>query len=345
VLGGLIENLTLGELRGLFLDEAKRRAIFSPTKLFGDRILHDLTGLGPKYSAAAKLQAIERQLPNSGATSLGSVARGIHRQNSVDVHLVIVGFDYDRNRATFFRSAPAANQAGWGTGDTSDVTLAEAIHASTNAPVNYFDGPAELPHQLDRYWDGGITGNNNPVLAAVTEALVLNRSPSDIVVLSLGTATVFLPLAERGERPSPFKLARIDSTLVRDLRKLATSILDDPPDAATFIAHAITGGPLGVPAPAVSRIVRMNPLISPLKQDNGDWMVPSGITAAQFQYLSNLEMDAVEQADVQLIADYAKLWLGNRARNQPIRMDGATLQAEVGYDWFSQAHDAWHAIR
>jgi hypothetical protein len=33
---------------------------------------------------------------------------------------------------------------------------------------------------------------------------------------------------------------RPSSSLTADLNKLATAILDDPPDAATFIAHAIT---------------------------------------------------------------------------------------------------------
>jgi hypothetical protein len=47
-------------------------------------------------------------------------------------------------------------------------------------------------------------------------------------------------------------------------------------------------------------------------------------------------MEALEQADVQLIADYAELWLANRTRNQPIRLDGATLQAEIGHDWFTR---------
>jgi Holliday junction resolvase-like predicted endonuclease len=73
-------------------------------------------------------------------------------------------------------------------------------------------------------------------------------------------------------------------------------------------------------------------------------MDPSGMTTAQCLYLSNLDMEAVEQADVQLIADYAELWLASRTRNQPIRLDGATLQAEIGYDWFSQARDPWGAI-
>jgi hypothetical protein len=183
-------------------------------------------------------------------------------------------------------------------------------------------------------------------LAAVIEALVLNQRPSDIVALSLGTATVVLPLAAPGEPRSPFKQPRADSNLVNDLRKLATSILDDPPDAATFIAHTITGGRVGVPDPAVSRIVRMNPLISPLNPDgSGNWIPPGGMTAAQFQYLSNLDMDAVEQADVLAIAECAKLWLGNRVRNQSIRMNGSTLQSEIGYDWFSEARDAWTKLR
>jgi hypothetical protein len=43
-------------------------------------------------------------------------------------------------------------------------------------------------------------------------------------------------------------------------------------------------------------------------------MDPSGMTTAQCLYLSNLDMEAVEQADVQLIADYAELWLANRTR-------------------------------
>jgi hypothetical protein len=43
--------------------------------------------------------------------------------------------------------------------------------------------------------------------------------------------------------------------------------------------------------------------------------IPGAMTAAQCLCLSNLDMEAVEQANVQLIADYAELWLANRARN------------------------------
>ena len=66
VLGGLVENLTLGDLLGYFEDENKRRSIFSPTSYWGDRALQDLTGLGPKYSAENKLPALQRLLPQRG---------------------------------------------------------------------------------------------------------------------------------------------------------------------------------------------------------------------------------------------------------------------------------------
>src|ERR1700687_3675172 len=51
VLGGLVEDLRLGDLLGYFEDEGKRKSIFSPTRSWGDRALRFLTGMGPKYSA------------------------------------------------------------------------------------------------------------------------------------------------------------------------------------------------------------------------------------------------------------------------------------------------------
>jgi len=125
------------------------------------------------------------------------------------------------------------------------VSLAGAVHASTNAPINYFDAPAALPGAAYRFWDGGITGCNNPAVAAVVEAPVLGQTPQEIRVLSLGTATVSLPLAPVGAPGSPLEAPRPDSTLTGDLKKLATAILDDPPDIASFIAHAVTGEILG----------------------------------------------------------------------------------------------------
>ena len=349
VLGGLVEDLKLGDLLNYFEDEAKRKSIFSPTSSWGDRALRDLTGIGPKYSAENKLPAIQRLLPNRGNATLVDAAAGIHRTGFADnVHLLLIGFDYDRNRACFFRSAPAAGPQ-WGQGETTDVKLAEAIHASTNAPVNYFDAPAMFPDGPGRYWDGGVTGCNNPILAAVTEAIVMGQAPRDIVALSLGTATVALPWPTPQDPPdSPYVQVVGQPGLVADLRKLATSILDDPPDIASFLAHVMTGGNAGVPAPAQSRIVRMNPLISPMGQP-GNWRAPgpqnAPMTAAQFAYIARLDMDAVEQAQVDAIAAFADLWLKGNVTNQPLRMNGDTLVPELGYGLFQEAAAAWRRLK
>jgi uncharacterized protein len=260
VLGGMIENLALGEILAFFQEEAKRKSVFSRTDSSRDRLLRGVTGFGPKYSSENKLPALQQVLPIQGNVSLLQVVSGLRREGSdEDVQLLIVGFDYDRNRATFFRSSESSGPE-WGTGATTEVTLAEAIHASTNAPVNYFDAPATFPGGRKRYWDGAITGCNNPVLAAVTEAIVRRRDPMDIVALSIGTGSVALPQQPPGQPPSPYLQAVAAAGLAADLRKLATAILDDPPDIATFLAHVMTGSGQGLDRPpADSRIVRMSP--------------------------------------------------------------------------------------
>jgi hypothetical protein len=346
VLAGLVENLPLGEILQYFMDENKRRSIFSPTTSLGDAVLRSTLGIGPKYSANAKLPAIERLLPRTGDSPLAGSMKAVVGPSGSPVHLLIVAFDYDRNRAVFFRSAPAA-KPGWGEGQSAEVSLAGAVHASTNAPVNYFDAPAAIPGAADRFWDGGIAGCNNPAVVAVVEALVLGHSPQEIRVLSLGTASVALPLAAVGAPPSPLAAPRPNSSLVVDLKKLATAILDDPPDAATFIAHAMTGGNAGLQPPVVSRIVRMSPLVSPLPAAGDAWMPPAGWSVAQFLYLCNIDFDAVVQSGVAYIDDYCTFWLDDRAPNQPIRMNGAAFDPqhpEIGYATFSEASAAWRAL-
>jgi hypothetical protein len=211
--------------------------------------------------------------------------------------------------------------------------------------VNYFDEPAQFPDRPERYWDGGITGCNNPVQVAVTEALVLGQNPTDIAALSLGTATVALPWPEPGQPASPYVQKLTDPSLVADVHKLATSILDDPPDIATFLAHVMTGGNRGVALPAESRVVRMNPLISPIRDGADDWKAPGAMTAARFMFLANLDVDAVQQHEVDAIAEYADLWLHNQAPNQPIRMNGDTIERELGYSRFNSAEVAWQSLK
>jgi hypothetical protein len=348
VLGCLVEDMSLSNILAFFNDEAERKAIFSKSDSVGARVLHDISGLGPKYSERNKLPALQRVLPKRGSLPLPDAVAGIRRRGATeDLHVLVTSFDYDRDRATFFRSTLAAGPE-WGHGDASEITLAEAIHASTNAPVNYFDGPATFPDREGRYWDGGISGCNNPVLVAVTEAIVKGQAPTALVALSIGTGSVALPWPQHGEQPSPYAREVVEPGIKNDLHKLATSILDDPPDIATFLAHVMTGSGIGLGTQlADSRIVRMSPLVSPVKKRvNGAevWTAPGSMTIEQFKRLADLGFDVVEQAEVDEIAAYADLWLKNEAPNQPIRMDGDKLLSELGQDRFAPAKVAWEAI-
>jgi hypothetical protein len=343
VLGGLVEDVTLDSLLNYFMDAANRHAIFSPTNSVVDKALANLLGIGPKYSAAAKLPALENLLPQTGNKILRDINSNLPGPGGAPVRLMIVGFDYDRNRGTYFRSSPVASPC-LGITNPADVTLAEAIHASTNAPVNYFDGPAVFPARTVRYWDGGVSGNNNPVLAAVTEALVLGVAPENIAALSLGTGTVQLLPGTQGQPASPFYAAWESPGLAGDIGKIAASILDDPPDSASFIAHVMTAGATAPPAGAVSRIVRMNPVIAPVDA-GGQWQAPGGMTVAQFQYLCGIGIDALLPNEVNAIAAYAQLWLGGQAPNQMIHTDEGPQAVSIGQSDFETALTAWNAIK
>jgi hypothetical protein len=78
-------------------------------------------------------------------------------------------------------------------------------------------------------------------------------------------ASVALPWTKWGEDSSPFVRQIAEPSLVNDLRKLATLILDDPRDIARFLNTLHGGWGMGLNAPpADSRIVCMSSLVSPM---------------------------------------------------------------------------------
>ncbi len=84
--------------------------------------------------------------------------------------------------------------------------------------------------------------------------------------------------------------------------------------------------------------------MSPLPVQGGGWTPPSGWTVAQFQYLCNIDTDAVVQTDVGYVNDYCTFWLDDRA---PIRANGTTFdpqKPEIGYANFSETPAAWNAL-
>ena len=333
VLGLLLEDLSLGDILAFFENQAQRNAIFSKINPWKYMVLRALAHFAPRYSADRKLIALRAGMPRYGNLPLSKVTSGLHGHGGEEIRVLITSFDYDRNRAVFFRSSPSGT-IDLGQGDRSDLTLAEAIHASSDAPVMYFDGPAVWSSSTHRYWDGGIAGYNNPVMAGVVEAIVCGHAPGTIAALSIGTGSVLLAQPEQGAPPSAYRAPLDKSSPTGDLQKLSTAIVDDPPDAASFLAHVVTTG----------HVVRMSPLIRPMRTPAGVWGPPGSLTEQDFTFLIGIGMDAIAQDQVDAITHYADLWIGDRVPNQPIRLDGTTFACEVGYEHFSQALVAWEAI-
>ncbi len=333
VLAGLLENLSLGALLDLFMAAGNRRSIFSPTDSVGSRIVNRAFGVGPKYAAARKLPALRALLPQAGDKAVLGITAGLAGPGGADVAVAIAAFDYDVNRAVFFRAVPMP-APGIGVACPGQTTLAEAVHASSNAPVNYFDAPACVV--ADRYWDGAVGGFNNPVLAAVTDALASGVAAADMCVLSIGTGTVRLPPGGKGARTSAFLTPWQESDLLNDVTKMGTAILDDPPDSASFMAHIVLGE-RGLPRDAVSRVVRVSPLIAPVKG-----AAPAGMSVAAFSYLCGIGLDAVADKQVAAIAGYADAWLAGSAPNEMIHDNLAGV--EIGYATFGAAVRAWAAL-
>ncbi len=344
-LGGLVENLTLKDLLlSYFLDENKRRQIFSPIGLLEnleDKI-YDFIGIAPRYSTAKKLEGLQALMPGYGQTPLPALPGRIIQSAGRSPHFIVIAFDYDRKRAQIIRSNIKSAAASFG--PVPDYTLVEAIHASSTAPVRYFDAPAKLGG--NRYWDGAIAGYNNPVLAAVTEALGNNVPREDIQVLSIGTGSVRLPATGNAEYPVLLQPVGAPGPK-RDVGELAESILDDPPDAATFIAHVALGQPLPDPnrfSTTCGSIVRLNPMIQPVQKTDGTWALPPGLSLDEFSALVSLGMDAVAQDQVIKVRNLGLAWTSDRIPNQPIRSSSGNFHCEIGDQTFSQGANRWDAF-
>jgi hypothetical protein len=214
--------------------------------------------------------------------------------------------------------------AGYPQDEADNIALVDAVHASSNAPVTFFDAPAIVSHPNApagdpprRYLDGAMGGYNNPLMAGVVDAICLGVDPIDIHVLSIGTGTVRLApadLAAPGANPN-LLAPLVKPSIFGDAGRAAGCITDDPPDTATYTAHVVLRNDPSV----VGRVVRLNAVVQPVLT-NGVWTYPPGIPQAVFDPLAKLSMDAVEAGDVDLIKTLGVAWIAGGARNQPIRM-------------------------
>jgi len=368
VAGALAAGWPLSKALSTFLSESRRKSIFAAGPLL-DRLENFIFGLGAKYSTDKKLAGLTSVFEGFAGTPMDQLPLMLVGPLGRRVDFIISSFDYDRRRAVLFRSNTA--NAAAPIVQVPVATIAEAIHASSTAPVNYFDKPATFPtpeHVLDsfRFWDGGISGLNNPVLVGVMELLGSGIPAASIQVLSLGTGTVRRPIPV-GIAPPATPLFQIPAKpgTIGDLKELTGSIVDDPPDQATYFAYLALGGTLPLPditAPLVpDALVRMSPMVQPLctapdmvnlSESPADLRVPNlqdSILAQgappmdNFNALSMLDMDAIEGDQVNLIQLLSKVWIAGGVYNQPVRSNW-TFGCEIGHRFYPEAKAAWLGI-
>lgn len=370
--GGLVTNLPLSEVLEYFCDKSKCSRIFNPLpfaivrgkpfRYLFHRFVRRFLPIGAKYRTKEKLRGLNEVLthgdrifktregkkitsPDYQLWQIPGKIRESAESGGKSPHFLICGFNYGRRRAKFFRSNIASLASG--SPGPEKVTLAEAIHASTNAPVSFFISPAEVGGAL--YWDGAIAGFNNPVLAAVTEALANGIEASRIQVLSLGTGTIALPPAGENSQSDDADLLHRphESTLFGDVAQLSTSILDDPPDTATFVAHIILS-PKGLVSTAAGAmenpVVRMAPVVRPGRSAPGQkWTLPTGFTKEEFMGLVNLDLDATTPEQTALLSKLGRAWIAGDVVNQAIR-ENADFEPDIGHRRFAGALKHWREL-
>jgi len=212
----------------------------------------------------------------------------------------------------------------------------EVLHASVTSPINNANALATISNTT--FCDGAAAGFYNPVVAAVTEAFANGIDRSRIEVLSIGTGTLERP---RSEDPQPKGKSKRKYEQEELLQRIRSAAFNDPPDAATYIAHVMLEQGLpapGSPPPIVNgKIVRMSPALS--------MATPSEKSGATGGLALLLETDKgdFEQQNVEAVLKLGEAWLSDKVANQAIRAN-RDFRCEVGHDKASAAIARWQAL-
>jgi len=363
------------------MDKTLRKKVFSALSFWEKLKLKNIASLtnilGPKYSTERKLKGLTEVLKSkdhlfqSGQLSKPIIETPMHELPAIiqktSLQLLIVGFDYFKERASFFRSNTRSRTDQYS--KYYQVTLGHAIHASSNAPVNYFDEPAFVNSKLlngddsrnTLYWDGAVSGFNNPVLAGLIEAKTnMHLESEEYYILSLGTGTggraniadyassTDRNLTEIYYKNKENKLAytKTSSNFFQDIKKMSTSILGDPPDSASFIAYCILDPTLNNNA----NLIRINPCIKPELNTYKLYDIPAVYKTEangfeKFLKLIDMDMDAVEDEEVALISQLCDKFIVDSGKpclpNQLIR--GSINSIHLGQGTFHDAKQRWLA--
>ena len=195
VLAALAENWTLEKALSLFDKQELREQIFKKNSFrdtFFPVYLTRWFGMGPKYNASEKRKAFGRIFSKIDKMQMEELPKFIGKES---LKIVVSTFDAINNRAKFFKSYGQEKD------DFDSVKLTEAIHGSSNAPVQYFDFPARFKAKKTEVWyelwDGALGGFNNPVLAGLIEVFKLEIDLNNVKIISLGTGNNLISMKEK----------------------------------------------------------------------------------------------------------------------------------------------------
>lgn len=363
VLAGMLLDMKLSQIRDMFQSTNTLKEIFDTT---GIPVFRDLTGA---YKTSSKKKALVEHLVSDRAPAIvnSMCLHEIAPLISDHFKVIITGYDYNRERAVYFRSdwnSPMesakiqARVSGKPVQKSFEaISLVDAVHVSTNAPVSYFDKPAEfrvykeMPDgsqtAVDKFgWDGGMGGNNNPIFSGVLEALSYGIDRSDIRVVSIGTANEMKPVQynlpgdpDKNNLHFMFERVGIEND-VNDLRKLAKCIIADPPDSATFNTFHLLGLDYVQNDP---RLIRINPLIKPvLNDEENEWNIPAAnMNVQEMKTFCEVDMATSNPNDIDLIIRFTKEFINGHVDNQGVRIGGKGLRPILGHIKYADAMRDW----
>ncbi len=346
-LAALAENWTIDKALTLFDKKEVREQVFSKNsfknRFFPIDYIRLFKPFGPKYSAPEKGKAFRTLFPELDKRQMNELPEFIGKPS---LKLIVCTYDALNNRAKFFKS--------YGSGSTYDsVKMTQAIHGSSNAPIQYFDFPArfkaknsEIFYEL---WDGALGGFNNPVTAGVIEAQKEGVDLDTVKVISIGTGNKLMSNDDKKrfyqvkqitqrERRKKLRFWRLKYQVeyfTKTILNQATTILYEPPDWANYVAYMFLqrNGKDDID----QRLIRISPMI----HTNRD--APDEIKAL-IDKLYQLDMDLTEDEDVALLKECFEKWSNDNIWNQPIdfRVErNNDLVYIIGDQYFSDAMKKW----
>ena len=351
VLAALACNWTLDETVELFDKEELRKKIFYPnpfSKRYFPTGITKWFGFGPKYSTTKKYEAFNEIFKVIKSRNMDELPEYIGKSK---LKIIVATFDSLNNKAKFFRSYSYP-------GKTYDkINLIKAVHASSNAPVNYFDFPAKFKakgtEQFYYLWDGALGGFNNPLTAAMVEAFYAGVPKESIQVVSLGTGNKLMSQHDKEyfyklyrnvlehRKSKPFLGLKFFGKTVMNLAK---TILYEPPDWANYVSYIMRfSDNLQNPEENIKQFIRLSPMIhvQPGFHDDNEKI-------KEFIYkLYAMDMDLSKQKDIEAVKQCFTEWKNGNILNQPVKGSISRdnkLDYSVGHKFFRDAFEDWKKI-